>query len=192
MLLSDPDMQDFIRLSIAAPELSNMMIASTYLFDITKIDFGSDKSGLPYVFVDVYTDLRDESIPVTYAPEGTFSAWVLHGIGMGAISFDPFRAAILYDGASSDWLGKTTREECFHRWDLWYTDPSNIIRYFTELKRLRDYYGSWNKAYGYSVYEQRAKVYAGFLSVLDVKLVPANDPWDYNYWPFWHSGIFRV
>jgi RHS repeat-associated protein len=178
----------------AAPELTNMMEGSEYLFTNIKTDFGNNKFGLPSVSADVYTDLRDEPMPVTYVPENSSSARFLRYIKRGGFTADPtnsFRAVIQYgEGTHSDWLGKTTREECFHRWDLIYTDPANIYRYYAEQIRLRSYYGSWEKAYRYSVYEQRAKVYAGKMSVLDVHLVSANDPWNINYWPFYDFGYF--
>jgi hypothetical protein len=104
----------------AAPELTNMMEESEYLFTNIKNDFR--ESGLQYVFADVYTDLRDEPISVTYAPEGSLMARILDMMGVGGFTADPFRAVIKYGESSpSDWLGKTTREECFHRWDLLYT-----------------------------------------------------------------------
>jgi RHS repeat-associated protein len=155
---ASPLLAGWIGLAGKSPNLTNMMINSSSLFEILRIDFGSNESGLPVVNANVHTDYwGNPSYMVTYVPDDVWSP--ASALGVGGVSIGPFGVWVRYQERASQWIEEYTFHEIDHR--VWQGRMGYVpwyCSYGSDLLSHWAYYGGdfWEGAHDTSFWEHSA------------------------------------
>lgn len=165
--ITDPDVSiAFSRLMRYGLDITSWMISSDMVFHIREISYIDESDRTPTIKVDLYTELRDEPIPVKYVPESSKQAKDLgkyrgKSTGYSFLWWEWGNVTIRYQDLIPQELEWLTRHEYFHYCEqtseglLWY------FNYGVEYAARLLYYWDSTSAYRSLSDEFQARDYAG-------------------------------